>query len=91
MHCISLSLNKHLKKGKCLLCFYVYIVIKSCQVLGLQHGEVRYTEEVTVNGTYPLLTTAYYTCHSGYSINGSEANYCSKSGIWIEETPNCLG
>ncbi len=44
----------------------------------------------TSSGTV-FMSTAKYTCHIGYILNGTETRTCSTDGIWVPAEPSCDG
>ena len=43
------------------------------------------------NGQYLVDITVFFTCDSGYSLEGSASSTCQVSGIWDPTTPTCSG
>ena len=41
------------------------------------------------NGTYPVGTTADFSCNSGYVWNAFDVE-CVQPGIWIPRKPQCI-
>ena len=67
-------------------CKYFHVVL--CDGLSLSNGRVSYNQE-SVNGEYPVGTTASYTCNSGYNLKGPNPRTCQSSGTWTQGSPYC--
>ena len=67
-------------------CHYFYAVF--CNGFSLSNGQVTYNL-VSMNGQYPVGTTASFTCDSGYNVVGSNSITCQPSGTWNQQAPNC--
>ena len=65
-----------------------------CGGLFISNGQVNYTGNGSTN--FPLGTNGTYSCHPGYSLNGSEAvRTCEQDdqedteGVWTGSMPIC--
>ena len=45
----------------------------------------------SVNGSYPIGTTAHFTCHPGYRATGVDLIMCNDSGNWNFTSQLCEG
>uniref|UniRef100_A0A8C4Q4W2 Sushi domain containing 4 n=1 Tax=Eptatretus burgeri TaxID=7764 RepID=A0A8C4Q4W2_EPTBU len=48
------------------------------------------SENVSLNGTYPVGSSILYTCYPGYSMHGAQRISCTKHLTWSQEPPTCL-
>uniref|UniRef100_UPI00358F1FD2 sushi domain-containing protein 4-like n=1 Tax=Myxine glutinosa TaxID=7769 RepID=UPI00358F1FD2 len=48
------------------------------------------SENVSLNGTYPVGSSLLYTCYPGYSLHGAQRISCTKHLTWSQEPPTCL-
>ena len=44
---------------------------------------------MSMNGQYPVETTASFTCDSGYKLKGPNSRSCQATGTWTQRTPDC--
>ena len=65
---------------------YLHVVL--CAGLSLQNGQVRYNQ-ASMNGQYPVGTTASFSCGSGYKLRGQNSRSCQATGTWTQTTPEC--
>ena len=56
--------------------------------LFLSNGKVNYSRS-HVQGAFPVNTTAYSMCDTGYTLFGSTSRICQTSGNWDQQPPNC--
>ena len=61
----------------------------TCEVLGLAHGRVNFSESVVPSKGYPVDTLPSFTCNHGYNISGFNSSICQTSGNWNQQTPRC--
>ena len=47
-----------------------------------QNGQVTFT-------TTTFLSTANYSCNSGYTLSGNETHTCEATGTWSDTAPTC--
>ena len=52
---------------------------------------VNYSKLSVTNGTYPVNTTASFTCDGVvFNLTGAVLFTCQTSGTWNKETPECI-
>ena len=71
-------------------CKSVCFVSVTCASLTLVNGDVSYSTS-SIDRSYPVGTTASFTCGDGYRRYGSGSNFCQTTGEWTGELPTCGG
>ena len=69
--------------------FFLLFHPVSCRFLRLQNGEVSYNNVSSLDESFPVNTTASFSCNSHYRRDGPSSVTCQTSGNWTEETPTC--
>ena len=68
------------------ICFFVV----TGPALILPNGKVNYNQR-SIDGSYPVNTTASSSCYSNYFPFGSNYNSCGVKGVWNEIPLTCQG
>ena len=65
-------------------------IVVLCPALNLLNGEVNYNHS-SIEGNYPVNTTASFSCYSTYILVGNNTSTCDLLGNWQNFNLSCQG
>ena len=68
---------------------YQHVFLVLCEEPTLENGHVNTTTSLVAFGYYSVGTNVFFTCYSGYKLDGSNFGTCLANGSWNVSYPTC--